>query len=534
MLKEIALKMKSLQREDKGGVLILVTFCLVPLILMVGLAVDTSLGLEQKRKLQIAADAASKAGMVNGKGAIGTITPEVQKVFAANTADMKNVTGPTVSFDSSTGAVTVTSSISVPTIFMALGGIPSQTYTTTATATPSSNLAEVAIVYEVSRRLRGTYHQNICTALINFVNSLPSNIMVSITPIATDFILDSTNTVPANLFEHLNPTANDESANPAYYPLSSNFIWTEANYNYVGSLYYTNNSFAIFTSYKSPAPTTCPGGYSSCPPLMWPLKCPVSLKTSCSQIYTYISNVSFPILPLTLNKTLIINYLNTLKNYSAKTDGFFPSFVSWGWRTIDPEWNDFWMVNKNLSDQTRITGQYPKPYGGLQKSIILVFNGSAYWDEYEDDVDGYYINPCGDATKVLDGLNHWWMTSYGLVSVPTDYIDTAVDITCENYAYRPMDKVLGLSLTNSTNYTATVNSTTYKSSTLNAVNSKFFRICNNIKSKGVDIYLLAGNNKATLSPCCNSSSNAYSITNSSSSLSTAFNAIKSSIVAKIQ
>ena len=535
MFKSIALKIKALKTADKGGVLVLVTFCLLPLILMVGLAVDTSIGLGQKRKLQMASDAAAKAGMANGNGVIGTITSEAQKVFAVNTTNMKNITGPAVSFNSTTGAVTVTSSIVVPTIFMALGGISSQTYATTATATPSTNLAEVAIVYEVSKRLSGTYHQNICTALINFVNSLPNNVMVSITPIATDFILDSTNTVAANLFNHLSPTANDESANPAYYPLSSNYAWTLANYNYVGSLYYTNNAFAIFTSYKSPASTTCPGGYASCPSLMWPLVCPPSkTNVSCSQVYSYISNVSYPILPLTLNKTLVVNYLTALKSYSSATNGFFPSLLSWGWRTIDPSWNDFWMVNASPSATTRTTGTYPKPYSGKKKSMILIYNGASYWDRYANDVAGYYSNTCGDATKVVGGVNHWWMTSYGMISVPTDYIKLVDDITCENYAYKPMDKGFGLSLTDSTNYRGTTSSSSYKQSILTEVNAKFFRICNNIKVQGVNIYLLAGSNTSTLSPCCNSSANAYSITNTSSSISTALTAVQKSIVASIQ
>jgi hypothetical protein len=405
----------------------------------------------------------------------------------------------------------------------------------------SSSLAEIAIVYEVSARFANSnFHANICNALINFVNSLPANVMVSITPIATEILLDPSNTISNNLFNHLSMTTNDESANPGFYPLGPNYAWTSASYSAVQNPYYfANGVYASFptdpgvlTSYAPPA--TCPGGYASCSPVVWPAKCPPTLKnTSCSQVYSYISNKSYPVLPLTLNKTLLVNYLNGLKAFSAQADGLFPSLLSWGWRTIDPGWSDFWMVNSDSSSALRSAGQYPKPYGGKQKSMILIFNNTQYWNDFSPNVAAYYVNKCGDTTQVVNGLNHWWMTGYGMVPVPTDWQSYVNDITCENKWYKTMDKSLGLTLSDSTNYNATVNTASFQTSILNEVGAKFFRICNNIKAQNIDIYLLANANAGTLAPCCSTSANAYTIGNSSASIATALSAVQSKIMAKI-
>jgi len=133
-------KIKSFQSNNKGAALILVSLLLLPITLMLGLAIDSSVGLEQKRKLQAAANAAAEAGAVNGNGQISTITSAAQKVFSANTTNLANITGSTISYNSSSGSVTVSASIVVPNTFMALGGIPTSTYNVSATASPTNGL----------------------------------------------------------------------------------------------------------------------------------------------------------------------------------------------------------------------------------------------------------------------------------------------------------------------------------------------------------------------------------------------------------
>lgn len=543
MITALARKLKSFHTEDRGAVLIFVGLCLLPMLLMLGLAVDSSYGLAKKRQLQMAVDAAAKGGAANGNGVAATITSEAQKMFTANTANMTGITGPNVSPNLTAGTVTVSASILVSNVFMSMAGKPTSTYNASATASLSGkNFAEVAIVYELSGRFQGNgYHIKVCNALINFVNSLPNNVMVSIMPIATDFLLDSTTTVPSKLFDHLSMTTNDESANPAFYPLGPTLAWTNANYSLVTNIFYTSGSYAdlpvgpnVLTSNPSPGTCTIPNpDYPSCSAVKWPLKCPLTTKTSCSQVYSYQSNKGFPALPLTANKTLLINYIEDMKDYTAEADGLFPSLISWGWRTIDPAWNDFWMVNADSASTTRTTGVYPKPYGDKQKSMIIIFYGNKYWSEYEENAENIYSNPCGDATKVLNGLNHWWLTSYGMIPVPTDLQSKVNDITCENRWYKTMDKGLGLNLSDSTNYNATVTSSSFPTSILNETSAKFFRICSNIKAKNVDIYLLSNSNTSTLAPCCNTGANAYTITNANSDILAKLTSVKNSIVAKL-
>lgn len=543
MLHSLSSQLFRFIKGEKGGVLVFVGLCLIPLLLIMGLAVDSSMGMQQKRLLQAAVDAAAKAGAANGNSVVATTTSEAQKIFSINAANLKNVSGPTINVNTSNKTVTVSASINVLNTFMGIGGAGNSTYSASATASlPSDNIAEVAIVYEVSGRFaNNNFHQNICNALISFVNSLPSNVMVSITPIATEFLLDSTTTVSDNLFSLLSTTTNDEYASPGFYPLGPSNTWNLTTFNAVTSpYYYSKGSYASFPTeplvvMSNLSPSTCKipvPNYPSCSSVTWPTKCPGTNNTSCSQVYSYIANPSYPVLPLTLNKTLIVNYLNGLKAFTAQADGLFPSLISWGWRTIDPNWNNLWLTNSDASSTLRSFGQYPKPYGGTRKSMILIFNSTAYWNDYTSNVAAYYVNKCGDATTVVNGLNHWWMTGYGMVPVPTDWQSKVNDITCENRWYKTMDKSLGLNLSDNTNYNATVDTSTFKTNILSEVSAKFFRICNNIKANNIDIYLLANSNTGTLSPCCNASTNAYTIGNSSTSISTALSDIKTKIAAK--
>ena len=531
MISKIIQKITSLRKDDKGGILVFVALSLLPILLTVGLAVDTSYGLAKKSRLQTACDIAANAGAKAGATDPSTITSKAQNAFNANTSGMSGISGPNVSINSNNNTITVSASILVSNVFMNLGGVPTSTYNATATGKYGKSFAEVAIIIEASARLAsGWFQSRICDALIDFVNNLPDNVLVSITPIATEFLLDDSNTASNTLFSLVSPTTNDESAMPGFYPLSSNYPWTSTNYSAVSNPYYGHDSFSVLTS--NPSPKMCPGAYQSCSPRMWPLKCP-SNKTSCSQVYSYVANPSFPILPLTLNRNLIVNYLQNLKNFQASSDGFFPSLISWGWRTIDPNWKNFWMSNSNATSTLRATGKYPQPYETSKKSIILIFKDTEYWNEFSTNISGYYSNPCGDAKKVVGGVNHWWTNAYGVVPVPTNYISKVDDITCENYSYITVDKALGLNLSDSTNYRGTVSTNSYASSILDEVRDKYFRICNNIKANNVDIYLLANGHISTMAPCCNSSDNAYPIGNSSSSISSALNSVKEKILAKL-
>lgn len=153
MLDAIKKQIKLFHKNNRGAVLILVSLFLLPMMLVLGLAVDSSFGLTQKRKLQAAVDAAAKAGAANGNGQISAITSEAQKLFSANTNNMTGITGPNVSYNSTNGTVTVTASIVVPNAFMTLGGIPTSTYNASATALPNN---AVGCVYALNSSASGS------------------------------------------------------------------------------------------------------------------------------------------------------------------------------------------------------------------------------------------------------------------------------------------------------------------------------------------------------------------------------------------
>ena len=84
MIVSIIQKIQSFHRNNKGTVLVFVSLCMLPMLLMMGLTVDSSHGLAEKRRLQMACDAAAKAGAKNGNGVTSITTSEANKVFVIN------------------------------------------------------------------------------------------------------------------------------------------------------------------------------------------------------------------------------------------------------------------------------------------------------------------------------------------------------------------------------------------------------------------------------------------------------------------
>lgn len=500
MIKIIRKKIRQFKKREKGSVLVLVGLSLLPMMLIVGLAVDTSYGLLQKRKLQMAVDAAAKGGAANGNGQSATITSEAQKVFTANTANMSNITGPNVTYNSGTGVVTVSASMSVPTTFMALGGISSLNYNATSSAA-LIGYSEVVIVIDMSST-NGNWTSKIISSLQDFVNSLPSTVLVSIVPITTKVTLDATTTNSSALFNHLSATTNDESSNPALYPLGSNYAWNSTNYNAIYNILY-GNTFPTSTSYY-PLPGTCtgwggPGTYLACAAFN-PSLCSTG-HTSCRANYSY-TNYTLPaILPLTANRTTITNYLNTLASFNPVDKGVFTSLMVWGWRAIAPEWNDFWLINSSFSDTTRSSGRFPVAYSSTNtKSMVLVVTGAPKWGI--STVVSSYNKAC------KQGTTKWFMTAYGAVPLTKDK-NAFVDITCDNYNYNTVDKSLGLNLAATRYYDSTDTSAAYGTKVVTEITAKYQRICSNIKAKGINIFVITQNADATLQLCANSPLSPY-------------------------
>lgn len=523
-------------RDQKGAIYVLGALIIVPLLLLVGVAVDGASGFLNQRRLQAAVEAAVKAGSLQQTQ--GDMTTQAENVFRANTSGLQNVTGPTVTVNPVQKTLTVSANIAVSTTFMAIAGMRNITFTATATMPFSAASLEVAIVIDSSVNSacnkgswwwswwgnwyawwgwnRGwggcgkgcggghgdSFLEDIAEALVPFVNELPSGTLVSIVPFSTEVLFDATTTVQANFLSHFSPTGTDEAASPAFFPLNtSHYTWGSTTLLSVGNYFYGDN-FTTKTSYY-PLPGTCPGGYPSCS-VLYPGMCPSQLKCtskqSCTSQYTYDVPPMVPILPLTANRSLIATYLNTLGQFTGGSDGAWLSLAVWGWRTLDPAWGDFFKTNSNSQDSSRSTGTYPSAYGGrVAKNVILIITGPSYWNY---DTGCYYTNKCGDTTQQRQGGCHWshpayfpiqtWkVTAYGVIPMANSSLD---DGTCDNYDYQTLDDALGLNFS-PTSYLTNVDFCTYRNGILRAIDQKTLNVINNMKAQGINVFVV------TLKPC---------------------------------
>lgn len=524
--------MQRIRYNEKGAILVLGAIIIIPMLLLVGLAIDGSLGFLNQRKLQAAVNSAARAGVLMQTQS--DITSEVQKIFQSNIGGLPNVTGPTTTVNFSQNTVTVSASTAVPTTFMALGGIRSVTYTAKTTLRFPPYM-EVAIVVDASVNSacnksgwwwhwwgnwqgwwgwnsgwggcgqgcgqwsipRGdSYLKDLCDALVSFVNNLPTRTLVSIVPFSTEVAFDSSTTVLDNFVSHFSPTSTDETASPALFAIDRNhYSFNASSVSSVGNYFY-GDSFSTKTSYY-PLPGTCPNGYPSCPTL-YPGNCAQN-KKSCTSQYTYDVSPMIPILPLTANRSLITTYLSTLGNFTGGSDGAWLSLGVWGWRTLDPGWGDFFKTNANSQNTTRATGVYPSAYGTVPKTVIFLLSGATYWNH---DTGCYYTNHCGDSAQqrqygwwwyrpVYFPMQTWKVTAYGVVPMTDACLD---DGTCDNYDFQTLDDSLGLNLSTKS-YLANVNYCTYRSSILTALDQKTQNIINNMKAQGIKVFVVV------LSPC---------------------------------
>lgn len=536
MIAALLKRWKAFCAHNKGGVLILVALSLLPILLMMGLAVDSSYGLAQKRKLQMACDAAAKAGMANGQGQLTTITTEAQKIFTVNTINMSGITGPNVSVDAS-GNVTVSASIAVPTTFMRLGGINSTNYSATSTVLNGSvgQVFEIAIAIDASQNsIQGGFFSGVMTLLPSFINGLPKNAAISIVPYSTTVQFDSTNTVPSALFSNLDPNATDEISSPAMYPISSYYPWNSLSFSTVYNFFY-GTSFQNETSYY-PLPGTCPSGKSACSTL-YPSNCAGGWQ-SCTSNYSYFMYPNTPVLPLTTNKTAINNYLTNLQNMSTGNDGALHSLISWAWRTIAPEWNGFFQVNSVGTTTNRTTGTYPKAYNQTTpKSLIIIASGNAYWDDMKN-TPNFYTTACGASSTTWTAnckagfpcvnKQTWLMTNYGIAPLTKNLI-ARNDGTCANYDYDTIDKSFGLNLAGNDFLDTIRDANGYTTAILTEVQNKVNRICANIRSTGINVYVIAAGSTHNFDSCAGSNNIYYM--GKTSKLSSALSSISAKIIA---
>ena len=132
------IKYLRLLRDARGGVLIIVALSVIPIMLILGLSIDTAMGINAQKKLQSAVTAAAMGGAASNSTQLSTISAQAQDVFTARTAGMSGVSTPIITYDSTANTVTVSATVTISNIFMKVGGINTSTYGATYTENNTS------------------------------------------------------------------------------------------------------------------------------------------------------------------------------------------------------------------------------------------------------------------------------------------------------------------------------------------------------------------------------------------------------------
>jgi Flp pilus assembly protein TadG len=148
--------LRRFARDQRGNIAVIFAICCVPLISMVGYAIDYSRATQVRSKLQAAADAASvgaiakaspafiAAGSMTSDGSIAVGVTDAQNIFNANRANLTGYTlnsvTPTVVKTGSTVNSTVSFTATINTMFLGLIGQTALTVSGTSTSTANMPL----------------------------------------------------------------------------------------------------------------------------------------------------------------------------------------------------------------------------------------------------------------------------------------------------------------------------------------------------------------------------------------------------------
>lgn len=142
--------------DRRGMVAAITAMLVVPLVLAIGLAVDTSRMFLVRAKLSQAVDAAAlAAGQAND---VASVEADAQRIFAANYPDTYMGAGvdlPEVNYDPDTGQVEIIARTEMPTMFMQLAHIETLDVEARALVVREQRGMELALVLDVSGSMCG-------------------------------------------------------------------------------------------------------------------------------------------------------------------------------------------------------------------------------------------------------------------------------------------------------------------------------------------------------------------------------------------
>ncbi|MCW2310247.1 vWA domain-containing protein [Rhodobium gokarnense] len=149
--------------NEAGALSILFAFLLIPILLLVGTAIDYSRALETKATLRNALDAAALAGVAKlvreggSKDEVDAIVNATfQNAITLSGGSGISIKGLTITQDPDTGAVSVDATLTMPTTFMQLAGFADIDIANKSVARLSDKDIEVALMLDVTGSMAGS------------------------------------------------------------------------------------------------------------------------------------------------------------------------------------------------------------------------------------------------------------------------------------------------------------------------------------------------------------------------------------------
>ena len=369
-------------RDRSGNVAIVFALMAVILMLAIGAAVDFGRWLHARDQTIDAVDAALLAGgrwlETNSTDNAGAIAA-AQNLYTQNTASRLPVMSDNISFAVSSDGMSLTASGTayIKTFFLQLAGIaklplisngqqPIAQAQLAVGGNGGQNL-EVAMMLDITGSMAGQKIIDLQTSATDLVNILvwadqsQYTSKVSIAPFTADILLPST----------------------ALNAARGSNLPTSKKVN--GTTYYLSGCVVERTGtqkYTDAAPATgqyVMGEYTS-------------NYTTVNGTKKGVCTVQSTVLPLTSDKTALLNEINSLKA-GGETAGHLGT--AWAWYTLSPNWNSLWPSNAASAYGTQNT----------QKIAILMTDGD-YNIQYSSSgigVDNNYVNSCPDAANGCSG-----------------------------------------------------------------------------------------------------------------------------------
>lgn len=517
-------------RGKRGGVAVIFGISAVPMILMVGLAVDATRIWLVRTKVQQAIDAATMiAGVSSASTSQATITTNAWNMFLANMS--ASASGGTAKFmgitiTQSNFAVTfpdayhinVAANVTVPTSFLSIVA-PTEVISTSATTLIGGGV-EMALVLDVSLSMSfamsdgtaNTKEQALQSAVSNMLNTMYggsdtlTNMYISVVPFAAAVNIGNTNTA------WLNPSFTTTSCSGSCTGSGGNGNWpvtykgsTADGSGWRGCVEARQNGMDVtedgpsnlFSPYYWPTtyqqyPNPSQSGTYYTGDNDWTPTMITDTNSANQSIYPAVPkgpNLGCPhstLLPLTASKTTILNKVSglTLTNPGGT---LVAQGMQWGWLTVSPQWQGGGGWNRSTSQGIAQPQAYNAPNN--TKVVVLMTDGNSE----QDGAEMFYGAASSGATYSPDCthvLAPECIRSSGGTNVPkaAAWANSDADSWYTSYGRVSNGRLLASPPAYSANAAADSNSASQQAGVI--LDNKLLSICTNMKNQGVVVFTI--------------------------------------------